>query len=466
VALASQRNLVAAVANHRDARLLSPTVLTTVGAQVFTIVSGTILARSLGPAERGDLALVFLWPTLLAVAGGVSVSEAVTFLARSDDQPSILPSAMALGLLQSLAFGLVGVFLLPYVLASHGHLTWIAMVYLTYIPILLVVNHSLAILQGILSMTAYNLARLSPHAIYTSLLLLLGARSQIHVETAAVASLISQLVPVAFTTIHLYRRGWMRSRPRLRVMGRLLRLGGRLHIGNLATSLTNRVDILVLSLFASSSEVGLYVVATTAATAAWAAPGSAALFLYPAASHASPPNARLLLVRTLLIGVAVSTVAAPLFLVLVPWAIPAVFGGPFRSAQTLAAILVVGQAIRTWNLVLTAYLRGRGEPLKASIGEVIGVAVLAVALMLLVPQLSAEGAAIAVCVAAPFALGWLLYQVQRIAQLRRDFVVQVASNDWDRLQRQVTRSPDSSSPPHTTETRIKREDTPNDRSRC
>ena len=54
----------------------------TIGAEflllVLGVVTGTILARVLGPVGRGELAAITLWPGILLTLGGLGIPHTIT----------------------------------------------------------------------------------------------------------------------------------------------------------------------------------------------------------------------------------------------------------------------------------------------------------------------------------------------------------------------------------------------------
>jgi hypothetical protein len=47
--------------------------------QLANIATGVLLARLLGPHDRGEFAAVILWPSILAAVGSLGVPDATTF---------------------------------------------------------------------------------------------------------------------------------------------------------------------------------------------------------------------------------------------------------------------------------------------------------------------------------------------------------------------------------------------------
>ena len=71
--------------------------------QIFTIISGVLLARLLLPTGRGELAAVILWSTMIAAVGILGLHEATSFHAakRSHRPRQIFAASLPLGLVLS-----------------------------------------------------------------------------------------------------------------------------------------------------------------------------------------------------------------------------------------------------------------------------------------------------------------------------------------------------------------------------
>src|SRR5919106_1494778 len=71
--------------------------------QFVNVATGLLLARELGPHDRGVLLAVMLWPGLLATLAGLGVAEAVAYsVARRQERLGVITgSAIAIGLAQA-----------------------------------------------------------------------------------------------------------------------------------------------------------------------------------------------------------------------------------------------------------------------------------------------------------------------------------------------------------------------------
>src|SRR5215472_12860634 len=120
MALAEAR--VAAPAGGRLARDGAISLVASGAMQLLNVVSGVVIARSLGPAGRGELAAVLLWPALLAYLSGLGGADAITYLAsrQPDRARDIGATGFVLALLQGAAVVGAGYVVLPAVLGHYG----------------------------------------------------------------------------------------------------------------------------------------------------------------------------------------------------------------------------------------------------------------------------------------------------------------------------------------------------------
>ena len=397
-----------------------PTVLTSVAILLVTLGSGIVLARNLGSAVRGDLAIAMLWPPLIAGVGGLGLAEAVAyFTSREDEKRSVvLSSSLVLGVAQSGFLVLVGFLLLPHLLSDRSpRLLGSASLYLWIIPLFPLTLYQLAVLQGRMDLGAYNISRLSSSITYTSLLLGLSGLKAVTLQNALTASIAASMATLIVVSAVVLSKGYAGTTVRLDLCLQLLAFGGKLHIGNIANLVAARIDIIALTFLASSAELGNYVVASAVAGVASLVPSSASVVIYPLSSRQAPASMPLVLSRFFLVAGLLTVCVGPILVLALPSTLPFVFGSTFRPGIAMAQILVLAYLIRGWNGMLTSAVRGRNRPLHASLGEVFGLAVMAVLLALLTPRFGGVGAAYAVAFGAAAMLLWMIFQSFRVSGL-------------------------------------------------
>jgi O-antigen/teichoic acid export membrane protein len=233
------------------------------------------------------------------------------------------------------------------------------------------------------------------------------------------------------------RRGYWTWHIDLGDLRALVTFGAKLHLGNVATIVASKLDIVVLSLYASAGVLGIYVVATALGTVVGLVPGAVALVLFPSFVRLSSAARQMTLARLLLIGSIVTFIAGPIMTIALPQLIPLVFGRAFLPAVPVAEVLVIGYLFRGYNGMLVAMLRGAGKPLQASTGELMGFVLFAICLPPLTGRFGSVGTATALTVAAAGTLGWLVVQACISTQLS-------LAGLWSSWKADLTRLPASS----------------------
>jgi len=399
---------------RRDARQstgarLQLTIVTTLVILVSTTGSGIILARALGPTMRGILTAAMLLGPLIANIGSLGIADALVYQSgRAKGRTSpVLASALVIGAAQTLVLIVVGWVAVPALLGSSTpSAVSPALVYLSVIPMTFLFSYSQAVLQGRLRLTEFNLVRLTSPVVYTAILVVLWRLGQLSISSALAASLAS--IAVYSVLAMAGAVGLSSSRPTFAVGRQLLAYGLRSHTGNLATILALQLDLLMLAAVVAPYEVGYYAVATSAAMAGGLIPGAVSMVLFPTFANQSPDALPLALARFLSWGLGGAFLLAPILTLLVPWAVEPVYGSAFRAAAPIALVLVPGYLIRGANQMLVAILRGSGRPMRASVGQIVGLGVLATLLPMGIVYRGPQGAAVAVTVSAAVAFIWLL----------------------------------------------------------
>ncbi|MCH7540941.1 MAG: hypothetical protein IH999_11195, partial [Proteobacteria bacterium] len=66
--------------------------------QLSNLASGILAARLLGPEGRGELAVIILWPSLIAALGALGITESVIYHTanRSEPPARIFASSMVI----------------------------------------------------------------------------------------------------------------------------------------------------------------------------------------------------------------------------------------------------------------------------------------------------------------------------------------------------------------------------------
>ena len=139
------------------------------GLQLIVIVSGVLVARSLGPEDRGYLALLVVVSGVFALAGTLGLPSAATYYIARDpaDARRIASSLAWVGVLQvGAVFVLQAAALAVLVASDPQDVRVAAAISLLLPPGILALSFGVAILQGQRRFTAFNLLRILPSTAY------------------------------------------------------------------------------------------------------------------------------------------------------------------------------------------------------------------------------------------------------------------------------------------------------------
>ena len=403
-----------------------------------TTASGIVLARALGPTGRGILTAAALFAPLIANMGGLGIADAIVYRSgrsQATKSPALI-TALCIGAFQSVILFIAGWVAIPRLLSGPAHVAEpLALVYLAYIPLFFANQYPLAAMQGRLRLVEFNLVRASVPVVYTATLVLLWILGALSVGAALAAALGTAIVATAFA---IFGAAPFASRlPSVFEAQELLRYGLQAHVGNLATIFVAQLDVLMLAAMVTPRDLGYYAVATSAAMTGSLLPTAASMVLFPTFANRSPEAMRQALARFLFWGLGGALLLAPVLALVVPWAVAPVYGPSFRAAAAITLILVPAYLLRGSGQMLVAILRGIGRPIDASVGQIVGLIVLAALLPFGIAARGAEGAALAVTASAAVAFAWLLTTSVRYGELVREQVFVVWHADLGRVRHAI-----------------------------
>jgi O-antigen/teichoic acid export membrane protein len=405
----------------RATRPLSLSFASSTGIQALNVLTGVLLARTLGPHGRGELAALVLWPSILAAVGNLGVIDAVTYYsARSKTSVgTIVGSSLVLGVCQSAFLITVGFFLFPLVLSHYDqHALHTAYLFLVFVPINILTLNLAGAVNGLHRFLWFQGVRLMVVGATVVGLLAFAFARALTPQTAVLVYLAANLITLCTAAV-LYR---LADRSPLRfkykVARELLSFGVRSHLGNVSSLLNERLDQLVISVFLAPTKLGLYVVAVTLCSLTTLVGSSVSLVALPTLARlrgvAERARAARRLVGLTAAGSAVLTLPVIAF---TPLVIEIAFGSPFRSAAVVSRILLVAAVILSTNRALGSILTGIGRPLDAGIAESLALVATFAGLAALLPAFGLVGAGIASLIAYSVSSVWMIHRATKALDL-------------------------------------------------
>jgi len=360
--------------SNRDRRSAAATVATSIAVLGLTAVGGLVLARVLGPTGRGELASLVLWATLALDLALLGTTESLTYhVAAFPESRAGLVSVVAKFVVPASAASL---FIFGGFVALGGRSGSISLAVLLlfalYIPIRIVVEQLLSLLQGDRRFPRFNIVRLIVVVFSVVGFILLAWAGQLSVGTASLAyvvavagaAVVAILAAAPVSIAAPFRSGLRRSFWSFSIRNWFSVLSAK---GN------TTVDLLILSLVALPAIVGEYAVAMSVAAIVSLVGVGVGMVALPrlAESRDRAERSRTFWRLFLFTLVGTTGMSAAIF-GLVGWLVPVFYGSAFAASVHLARVLVVGYFAVSLSALSGNALRGLNRPGVVAIAQLAG----------------------------------------------------------------------------------------------
>src|SRR6266516_2274579 len=398
--------------------LIWRTLITSSGITALGLVNSIMLSRWLGPTGRGEVAAAMLWPMLLVYLGSMGlIVSTMYYTSLSRSRPQIVfNNAVALGLVFSTIALLIGFVGLPWLLKSQtSQVISASRWYLLVIPIALLAQLGTSVLQGLLRMAEYNWLRTIIPAGYlmgTIALVALGHLTLVnilglHLFLNAVV-LLGTLVVLARSGIHL---GFQTEGA---LAKRMLKYGCKIHVGQISGLANLSLDQVLIAALLPPAYLGLYVVAVSSAGLSQMFSQAVQTVTTPGIAQKESEPERAVALQGVFRGYWLLSLVITLAIgVLLPFAIPLVFGPGFKPSVWPAEVLLLASFFMGAKQVLGGGAQALGNPWLISKGNLTALVITVVLLYALLPVIGLMGAAIATAAAYLAELTVVIYGLRR-----------------------------------------------------
>jgi O-antigen/teichoic acid export membrane protein len=393
------------------------TFFTTGGIQIVNVVTGVLAARLLLPEGRGELAILMLWPFLVADIGSITINASVGFhSARNVHSPKQIWAGTVI-LVTVLCPVLMAAFvlLIPSIYGGQRpeviSLAWLCTL---LIPLHLYSLCLISQFQGVQDFSAYNVLRSLFHISYLFFICLLLLTSGRSLEAFAYSLVAANMLPLTVAVWLAWRRGWVSVKLPLQTIRELVMYGARSHVSVILGIANRRLDQAIISVALIATDLGLYVVAMTIQGLLVLVASTMDIMLFPKIAEQQVESARQeVLGRYFRATLVLVLPSAAFLLAFTPWLIEIVFGAPFVSATDVARILILTAIPLTMKIILSVYMRGCNKMKIITKGEGVGMVVTVAALAALLPMLGLVGAALAQLLALTIATVYIAWLIRR-----------------------------------------------------
>jgi O-antigen/teichoic acid export membrane protein len=374
---------------------------------ILGLITAGLLARILGPGDRGVLAGAMLWSTLIFAACGVPSVAAVTVrwsrAAAAVAQRRVLGASLWLVIGSTLLLVPLCMLVNRVLLRVFDHPGAVAAgdVYLLSLPVGLLAGCFMGVLLGTARHTVFWGARVAGATAYCLALTGLTASGRLTLLWCAGAALVGSCATLLVVGLAFFNREAPLPVSCFREVRRLGSFSITTNAAGLPYQLNMRFDQALLMLLVPSVVLGQYVIAFSWSSIVMLIGSgvspvllarSAAAAATRAPAEVEQVFARFRALVWIIGGVAGCAAAAG------PLVIPLLFGAAFVPAVTPAVVLCFAAAMLSINLSLHEIARGFGHPGVGVTAEIVGLVVAMTLLLLLARTHGATGAAVAALV--------------------------------------------------------------------
>jgi O-antigen/teichoic acid export membrane protein len=373
--------------------------------QVFCgLLATVLLARFLGPEQKGVYDLYLATSMLFTVALSMALSTGVTYVVASQPVNSarLMRILMLIGLGEAFAalivmylsrFTGIGRSFVPTELGRWGSLAIAVTIF-----VLATSAFYRAVLVGHQEFIAASYADVGKQVLAVVFIVVAFSVTRLSHLPLMFAMVLANIAAIGITILSygLQVPSSTIAPTNDLALGRAFRFALPSYFASTAQYLNNRVDLFFVYRYWGTADVGLYQTAVLIAQAINLLPIAMQGILFPMISAASQTRKELLdmVARVHRLLFAFTALLAASLAAVGPFIIPIVFGRRFAASAVSLALLAPGCAVFATTNILAAYFAGTGRPHINMINSLIGTAVTIVLDLIVVPKYSFYGAAL------------------------------------------------------------------------
>lgn len=345
-------------------RKISSVFMTQVLRLLMSFAASVLVARLLGPTNRGFFALASATGALGVQFANLGLHTSNTYFSARDQKS--LPMLLGNTLLVSFGFGTlvsVALWFLSHYLGFIGLRGGVFVLALIWIPVGLAYLLGQSLLLGIQQVTAFNLAEILNKALP---IVLIGGMLIAHIRTVEAmfgATLAGLAAGCGYIFYRLVRQIAVRPSISGAFMRENLSYAMKAYLAALFCFLVIRSDLFLIQALIGVEQAGYYSVAVTLAETFSLLPASVAMIIFPRFSESRNIQDKLQLVwKASLATAAVLIPALTVIGLLSRFTIVTLFGQAFEQSSLAFVLLLPGIFFLGMHSVIVQFLNGIGYP--------------------------------------------------------------------------------------------------------
>jgi O-antigen/teichoic acid export membrane protein len=392
---------------------MAGSIATGIVGQAILVASGVVVARALGPSDRGLLGLLTVIAALTTQLGALGAPVAVTYwIASKGVNPRSLLRGLRLfrncQICAILAAQAALIYLIMEPKSPPGYFG-VALLSVGASVGSVAQMYGLAVLQGLGQFRAFNLLRTLNPAVYAFGTVTVWIAGLANLTSVTLVLVAASIVAAAATWIFALRAVPNTGDATDRVPVRqVVSFGLRALFGSSPPVETFRLDQLLVGLLLPPVALGYYIVALAFTNLTRFIGQSIGMVTFPkVAQNAANRHTQLRIIRhDFILGSIVCGGTAVVLFAMVPWLVPFFFGTQFAAAESAARIMIVGSLCAAARRILIDGTRGAGLPIWGATAECVTLAALPTAIV--VTRYTESLSAVAAAMTAANLLGLLI----------------------------------------------------------
>lgn len=398
-----------------------------VGARVFGtriagygvgVVTAVLVARMLGPRDRGVWSVTLLVAGLLALVAETGIGTSTLYLMRGSPERRNALITASISLVVALSLGWVAVMFVlvhggvfPLLEGIPTGVLSVAIVSTIPISATMVTRYHLLSFGDTAGSNQSSLFQaVSLASLLVPVLMLRGG-----VGPAVWVYLLSAVATLTFTGARLWWRHRVQFRLDSALLWPLLSYGVRSHVGSVALFLTYRVDIIIVNYYLGLSAAGIYSISLALSEVLRGIPETAQIVVLSRSGSRNLGSESESVCR---ISLAATVVFGLLLAILSHWLVPLVFGSSYEGASGAFWLLFPGVLGLSVSYSLSPRLALSGEVGVSVRAALVALVVMVVIDIRVVPVWGLPGAAFASSVAYWVLTGLQVRRLSAIGELR------------------------------------------------
>ncbi|MEY4539526.1 MAG: hypothetical protein RLZZ306_1283 [Bacteroidota bacterium] len=332
------------------------------------LVGSIILARWLGPSQRGVFAAIILIPTILQYFVNFGLSSATIYFTAhtNSNKNTIWSNLIVIGFIQSALGIFLGYFIINFYLQKYGtSIVYLGNLYLLTIPMGIFSMYATYILQGVSYFRITNLLKCIVPFCYCIGIVGLRIQQVLNLENLVYVQLSIQFIYLIIAVFLLHKKllNQFVFKFEYKLIRQMLTFSVKVWFGDVAQLANSRIDQFLIGGFLSGRDLGIYTVAVSVARFTSVFADAITTIMLPSITGKNSLPEKITEILNFFKKYWIFSVIFHAFFALsLPILIPLVFGNAFAEAIIICEILTVGSLFINAKTVLGGGVLGMGFP--------------------------------------------------------------------------------------------------------